>query len=179
MKIINDMVEIWRDIEGYENLYQVSNLGRVKALGNGICNSKEKIIKPSNSRGYLHVNLCKEGKIKTHLIHRLVAQVFIKNPENLPQVNHKDEDKSNNRVDNLEWCSAKYNTNYGSRTKRATESNTNHPNMSKKVLCVETGKIYPSTHQIERELGFYQQNIVLCCKGKCKHAYGYTWRYID
>lgn len=178
--MFNDMVEIWSDIEGYENLYQVSNLGRVKALGNGICNSKEKILKATkHSCGYLRICLHKYGKAKYYFTHRLVALAFLPNPYNLPQVNHKDEDKTNNRVDNLDWCSADYNMNYGTRNIRSAESNTNHPKKSKKVLCIETGKIYPSTHQVERELGFNYSTISKVCNGKYKTAYGFHWRYID
>ena len=174
-----DIKEIWRDIEGYESLYQVSNFGRVKSL-NYRHTCKEKLLKAHKDKdGYLRVNLYKEGKKKTYGIHRLVAQAFIPNPDNLPQVNHKDEDKSNNRLDNLEWCSAEYNVNYGSRTKRMAESKTNYPKFSKQVLCVETGVIYPSTKQVERELGFANSNISAVCLGKQKTCGRFHWRYID
>lgn len=174
------MVEIWHDVIGYEGLYQVSNLGRVKALGNGICNSKEKILKATkHSCGYLRICLHKYGKAKYYFTHRLVALAFLPNPYNLPQVNHKDEDKTNNRVDNLDWCSEEYNMNYGTRNKRSSETLTNHPKFSKQVLCVETGKKYPSTMQVERELGYKHQGISKVCNGKQSQAYGYTWRYID
>lgn len=170
------MCEIWRDIEGYEGCYQVSNFGRVKSLK--FC--KEKILKAQLvSGGYLAVNLCKECKRKTHTIHRLVAFAFLPNPDNFPFVNHKDENPSNNIVSNIEWCSAEYNTNYGTRNRRIAESNTNHPKFSKQVLCVETGKVYPSTKQVERELGFANTNISAACNGKYKSAYGFHWRYID
>lgn len=167
-------MEIWKDIEGYEQLYQISNLGNVKSLGNGGSNaSKDKILKPAKLKyGYLTVNLCKQGKRKQYQIHRLVAQAFIDNPNNLPEVNHKDEDKTNNYIENLEWCERKYNINYGTRNQRSAE------NRSKKVMCVETGVVYPSTIEVERQLGFYQQNISSACNGKYKQAYGYTWRYV-
>lgn len=174
------MEEIWKDIEGYEGCYQVSNLGRVKSLGNGKThNSSERILKGNNIKGYLVVKLSKEGKQKQYLIHRLVAQVFIPNPNNLLQVNHIDEDKTNNTVSNLEWCSAKYNMNYGTRTQRVVEKNTNHQNKSKKVTCIETGKIYVSTMQVERDLGFAHANISYACTGRYKTAYGFHWKYID
>lgn len=105
------MKEIWKNIEGYEN-YMVSNLGRVKSLNyNRTC--QERILKPGKNKGYLQVYLCKDGKIKRFYLHRLVAKVFIPNPENKPFINHRDETRSNNCVENLEWCTAKYNINYG------------------------------------------------------------------
>lgn len=161
------MTEIWKDIEGYENLYRVSNLGRVKSL-NYRRTGKEKIIKLGIIKGYLCAHLCKDGKQKQYLIHRLVATAFILNPNNLLEINHKDEDKTNNRVENLEWCSRHYNINYGHRNQK----------ISKKVLCVETGVVYPSTMQVERELGFSQGSISKCCLGKLKTCGGFHWRYI-
>lgn len=116
------MKEIWKDIEGYEGCYQVSNFGNVKSL-NYMHTGKEQILKLKTKKsGYLQVNLCKDGKIKTYTIHRLVAKAFVENPDNLPQVNHIDEDKTNNRFDNLEWCDQKYNNNYGTHNIRVTES---------------------------------------------------------
>ena len=116
------MEEIWIDIKGYEGLYQVSNLGRVKSLSKYAGNSlrKEKILKNYKDKdGYVKVILCKNNKTRFLSIHRLIAEAFIPNPDNLPQINHKDECKSNNSIDNLEWCSCKYNINYGNRTKKA------------------------------------------------------------
>ena len=166
---MQEIKEEWRDIVGYEN-YQVSNLGRLKSLKYG----KERILKPQKDKyKYSIVSLCKQGKVKTYKVHRLVAQAFIDNPNNLPQVNHKDEDKTNNASSNLEFCDAKYNSNYGTRNQRAAEKT------SKQVLCVETGEIYPSTHQIERELGFSQGNISSACTGERKTCGGYRWRYIE
>ena len=104
-------MEEWRDIQGYEGLYMVSNLGRVKSL-NYHRTGKERIMKPSdNGHGYLFVVLCKDGKDKNCRINRLVAQAFLPNPDNLPEVNHKDENKYNNCVENLEWCDRSYNVN--------------------------------------------------------------------
>lgn len=110
------MEEIWKDIKGYEGLYQISNLGRVKCLPKIIRNRKYKEIIKSPSlagKGYYRLILCNNGKNKAFYIHRLVAQAFIPNPNNLPQVNHKDENILNNCVDNLEWCNNKQNINYG------------------------------------------------------------------
>lgn len=112
------MEEVWKDVEGYEGLYQVSNLGRVKSLTHYItkenCKPREvkgKILTPffDRPKGYLSVSLSKNNKIKLQRIHRLVAQAFIPNPDNLIQINHKDGNKTNNNVENLEWCSCKDN----------------------------------------------------------------------
>lgn len=168
--------EIWKDIEGFEG-YQVSTLGRVKSLGNGNSNnSKEKILKQyKNKKGYLFVNLYKDGKAKMFTIHRLVAKAFIPNPLNLPCVNHKTEDKSINYVWCIEWCTQKYNVNYGTRNERISKK------LSKKVLCVETGIIYPSIIEVERQTRIAYQNISACCNGKPKHktAGGFHWQYIE
>ena len=115
--------EIWRPIEGYEGLYEVSNTGRVRSVDRYVktCYGsyrlyKGKVLSPGKDKnGYLKVVLNCNGKCKTINVHRLTAQAFIPNPDNLPMVNHKDEDKSNNNVDNLEWCTAKYNNTYGTR----------------------------------------------------------------
>lgn len=167
------MKEIFKEIEGYENLYQISDQGTVKALGNDRTR-KDRILKPAkDKKGYLVVGLSKQGKLKTHRVHRLVAQAFIPNPQNLEQVNHKDEDKTNNQLTNLEWCTRLYNNNYGTRNKRIAESR------SKQVLCVETGKIYHSIKEVHRQLGLSRGNISSACNGKLKEAYGYHWRFIS
>lgn len=180
MNNLNNLEEIWKDIEEYEGLYQVSNLGNVKSLERtriskcgSIANVKERILKPANNRGYLMVVLCKNGKLKTYSIHRLVAQAFLDNPNNYEQINHIDEDKTNNNVSNLEWCDAKYNINYGTRNER----------ISKQVAQIDksTGeiiKIWLSIKECGRN-GFNQGNIASCCRGKYKSACGYIWKYID
>lgn len=127
------MEEVWKDIKDYEGLYQVSNLGRVKSLDrkvvqfNGFCNIeriyKGRILKPSTSaNGYKRVILYDKCKKKNVNIHKLVLLAFVPNTENLAQINHIDEDKSNNCVNNLEWCSSKYNINYGKRNQKTSEA---------------------------------------------------------
>lgn len=123
------IMEIWKDVPGYSGMYQVSNTGKIKSLsrlkrgrGKSMFVTPERILSGiRNKYGYLEVILHDGSTIKHHTIHRLVATAFIPNPESLPQINHKNEIKNDNRVENLEWCDAKYNMNYGTRTKRAHE----------------------------------------------------------
>lgn len=168
------MEENFKDIAGYEGLYQISNLGNVRSLKFG----KERILKTGDIKGYLVVGLCKEGVQKNHLVHRLVAEAFIDNPNNLPEVNHKDEDKTNNHVTNLEWCDNIYNINYGTHTERSVQSRRNNKKQSKQVLCVETGIIYPSAREVYRQLGFNNSHICSCCNGKRNTCGGYNWKYV-
>ena len=194
--------EIWKDIEGYEGLYQISNMGRVKSLERTVWDSRgyyktvsEKIRKGyDNGHGYLRVTLCKDGKDKTCRINRLVAMAFIPNPDNLPEVNNKNEDKTDNRVENLEWCSKSYNVNYGTRNKRIAEKirgrklSEEHKKKigkknSKPVFSVDkkSGLImwWQSIMEAERCTGINQGHICACCNGKRKSAGGHIWFYAD
>ena len=170
-------METWKTIDGYEGLYEVSDQGRVKSLGNNKF-GKEKILKPvKTSVGYLKVTFCKDGYKKQLLVHRLVAKAFIQNPNNLETVNHKDEVKTNNIASNLEWMSKKDNNNYGTRNKRAAEALSNQVQM----LDKSTGELlatFPSTCEAERVTGIDQGSISKCCNGNRKSAGGYIWRYL-
>ena len=171
------MKEIWRDIKGCEGKYQVSNTGMVKSL-NYRRTGKERILKlDDNGHGYLYVSLSKDGKGKSYPVHKLVATAFLENPNNLPEVNHKDEDKTNNCVENLEWCSKLYNINYGTGSKRSAEKR------SKPVYSInkESGLItyWESIMEAERQTGISNSHISKCCQGKRKSAGGYYWMYSD
>lgn len=177
------MAETWKDVAGFDGLYQVSDQGNVRSrhrLG-----SDGGILKPKdNGRGYFQVSFSREGKRKLFLVHRLVAEAFIPNPLNLPVVNHKDENPANNAVDNLEWCTVKYNLNYGTcitrRTAKLKGRYINGP-LAKAVLQYDKSgnfvKEWPSTHEVERQTGFARSNISACCLGRLKSAYGYIWRF--
>ena len=181
--------EIWKDITGYEGIYKVSNLGRVKSLERKVCNSrgyytiKEKILKPGKDKdGYLRIYLYKDGIDKNMKIHRLVAQAFVKNNSLFNnEINHIDENKENNCATNLEWCDRKYNNNFGTHIQRVAKAKTGVYNTkkSKPVKCIETGKVYPSIMEVQRQLGFKQQHICSCCKGRIKTAYKFHWKYVD
>lgn len=128
--------------------------------------------------GYKGVLLQNLEKSKCELVHRLVAKAFIPNHDNLPCVNHKDENKWNNCVDNLEWCTHKYNNNYGTRNKRVSKTKTNNTYNMKSVLCVETGVIYPTLYEVERQTGISAQAVFMCCKGTIySKRKGFTKRY--
>lgn len=155
-----------KDIKGYEGLYAITEDGEVYSY------RRERFLKPQKrADGYLQVALCNGTSIKQKLIHRLVAEAFLENPNGLPQINHLDEDKSNNSIANLEWCDARYNVNYGTRNERVRLSK------NKPVLCLETGRIFNSGVDAKRQTGVDQSNICGCCKGRRKTAGGYHWRY--
>ena len=183
------MKEEWRDIQGYEGLYQVSNLGRVKSLerkvafGNRIRTISEKILSAGYNKkgheGYLTVNLHKKNdRGKPHYLHRLVAEAFIDNPNNYKEVNHKDEDPTNNCVNNLEWCTRQYNENYG--TKRQRQMQTVSWRIKPVIAYKEGVEVmrFQSAMEAERELGYCSCSIYKCCKGLQKKQYkGLTWKY--
>lgn len=163
------MKEIWKDIPNYERLYQVSNLGRIKSL----YYSKEKILTPKIDKdGYLLINLYKNHKCQTFKIHRIVAQVFLNNSNNLPQINHKDENKQNNCVDNLEWCTHIYNQNYGNKNNWCSKK-VNQYDLNGNYI-----KTYSSLNKASKELNI-SNNIYLCCNGKVKTCGGYIWKYVN
>ena len=175
------MEEIWKDIKGYEGLYRVSNMGNVESL-NYHNTGKTQILRPIiQSKGYLVVALFKDGKPKRHTIHRLVAAAFLSNPLGLPQVNHIDEDKTNNRVENLEWCDCAYNHNYGTRNEKVGRALLNNPAKSKRVRCVETGEVYPSIREAARRTRLMNSNGIsgVCCKKPgYKTAGGFHWEFV-
>lgn len=163
--------EIWKPIKDYEGLYEVSNYGNVRSL----FRYKKQLKLELTKNGYLRIMLCKNKKRKRYLIHRLVAEAFIPNPNNLPQVNHRDENPKNNCVDNLEWCSHEYNCNYGNRNKRIIEkSKIKIVQLDKNNNCI---KIWNSIKEASEFYNISSSAIVLCLKGKHETCRGYIWRY--
>lgn len=169
-------MEIWKDVVGYEGLYQVSNLGRVRSLPR--YSTSGKILKYQLDRyGYYRVCLSKHNKNTLKQIHRLVAQAFIPNPNNLSFVNHKDEDSTNNKVTNLEWCTHEYNCNYGTRNKRI--SITQSVDICQYTLDDKFIKKWHGINYVSKIYNINHANIISCCKGKRKSAGGYKWRYTN
>lgn len=176
------MEEIWKDVYFEENgvvwdyrgKYQVSNLGNVKSLKGTRGGDREKILRPRKSEcGYLDVILSKNGKTKSFKVHRLVGYLFLLDTHfDGAEINHIDENKENNIVENLEWCSRKENCNHGTRNKRR----------KKKVIgySLETTKVVVLQSATQgKKLGFNQGNISGCCNGKLKSAYGFIWKYLE
>lgn len=180
------MQEIWKDIPDYEGIYQVSNLGRVKSLERNVNIKssskklfpvKEKILSQSKNTPYCFVTLQKDKKGFRCSVHRLVAKTFIPNPQNLPFINHKDENKRNNNVENLEWCTQKYNANYG--TSRERLSRQASIPIAKFSLSGDFIEKYQSALEAENLTGIRRTNICKCCKGERHSAGGYLWSYLN
>lgn len=170
-------IEIWKDIPGFDGKYQASNYGNVKSLNYRHTN-KECIMKTHLCRGYVRVRLCKNGIHTSHNVHRLVYEAFIGPIPDGMQVNHIDEDKSNNKIDNLNLMTPKQNINWGTRNERIAET-LKHAEPSKLIICEETGIIYRSIREAWRQTGIYHGHICACCKGKNKTAGGYHWKYAE
>jgi hypothetical protein len=186
------MEEFWKDIEGYEGIYQVSNLGRVRSLPRKAYRFDSRLgVETSYSipgkikaqyiekHGYKCIGLSSGGRksTKIYLVHRLVAKAFIPNPEGLPFINHKDENKQNNCVDNLEWCDNDYNIHYGTGIARRSvnqQKQIEQIDMQGNVVAVHDGIVKAS-----EATGISRSNIGKCCKGISRHktAGGYRWRY--
>ena len=172
--------EVWRDVKGYEGLYQVSNMGRVKSLGRKDRFGrviKERILEPAvTHNGYMRVGLHVDGKRKMLRVHRLVCEAFHENPDNKSEVNHVNEDKTDNRACNLEWSTRTENCNHGSRNERVAKA------LSKPIgqfsLDGKLIKVWQSACEARRQTGFDQGYVGAVARGKFKQAYGYIWKYI-
>ena len=170
------MQEIWKDIKGYQGLYQVSNLGRIKSIKRNIFLKAH-----TNSKGYLVVSLSKNNSLSTYRIHRLVAETFIPNLENKPQVNHINGIKSDNRIDNLEWCTNSENQKHafknGLQKSVVGNSNPNSKEILQFSLSGQLIKKWDSLYDIYNTLGISRSSIWRCCTGKYKKSHNFIWKY--
>lgn len=182
-------METWKDVVGYEGLYAVSDCGKIKsydridALGRLKCG--QELSTKRNNRGYVQVHLSANGKQKMKLLHRLVAEAFLENPNNYPQVNHKDENKDNNSVDNLEWCDNLYNRRYGTGYQRSCEKHDYKKiglSNSKRVRQLsKSGRViaeYKSITDAMIKTGIKDRKIRMCFNGRIDNAGGYIWQLI-
>lgn len=173
------MTEIWKTAKGYEGLYEVSNLGNVRSLNYHNWGIVRNLTPVMDKYGYMRVCLCKGNKQYNGLVHRMVARAFLENPLDLPQINHINEDKSDNRVENLEWCDCLYNNNHGTRNERISKSKRN--TKSKTVIQMDLQgnfiREWVSLNEIMRVLGFNAAFVARCCHGVKPTAYGYRWQY--
>lgn len=179
------MKEIWKQIDGWEG-YKISNFGNVR--GKRVENLHQQL----TNCGYKIVHLSNGNTVKWLSVHRLVAEAFIPNPDNLPEVNHKDENKSNNRADNLEWCTHSYNNKYNNKSQRMLETKRklgipivsqsaidgHIKALSKRVICEETGEIFNSASDASRSMGFTVMAVMNAIRFNRKSG-GYHWRYLD
>lgn len=190
---ISPRLEEWRDIPGYEGVYAASNLGRILSLPRIDCGGRKwrgGILSQHKVKGYYKSGLHYAGKNILHSVHRLVASAFIPNPTNLPEVNHKDENPLNNKVENLEWCDKIYNRNYGTGPARRSASQSNalkgrviYPECQKRTakLSKDTEEIiaiYQSASEAARQCGLFESKISLVCNGLRRTTGGYKWKYI-
>lgn len=187
--IIGDMKEIWKDVKGVEDKYECSNTGKIRRKNYTKSFMTKYGVKTQQfvakdlqgwlgNRGYMQVQI----RGRKELVHRIIAETFIPNPENLPFVNHKDENKLNNNISNLEWCTCEYNNNYGTANQRTKETVTKKYGKTVLQLDKYTNEIitkFPSVHEAARVTGIDRSNIAACCKKKkrYKSAGGYIWRF--
>ena len=173
--------EVWKAVDGYEGKYIVSNLVRVKSLNYKRTGKSHLLSQTRGNKGYLYVTLSKNGKHKIFFVHRLVAEAFIPNKEDLPTVNHIDECRTNNKADNLEWLSYKDNNLYGNHYKNVSETQLNDPKKSKKILQYDLFgnliKEWASAQEVQRQLKINNSNIIQNCRGNVKSAGGFVWKY--
>ena len=168
-------MEEWKPVVGFEGLYEVSNHGRVRSLNFKNTNTVQIMTLSMARNGYLIARLMKDGRKYHVLVHRAVAMAFLDNPHQFPVINHKDECKTNNSVENLEWCTQSYNIKYGTATSRIAKA------LSVPVLQYGKDgtfiKGWKSAHEVSRELGIDRKSIRLCCSGEYRTAGGYIWKY--
>ncbi|MCR5652216.1 MAG: HNH endonuclease [Ruminococcus sp.] len=170
------MAELWKEVIGFDTLYEVSNLGHLRTKCNvkGIYTSEYRYVKPTdNGKGYLRFNLKQNKKQVTVYLHRLVAVAFVDNPHDYEEINHIDENKYNNRAENLEWCTHLYNCNFGTRNERSSKKR------QKRIKCNELNLYFESIQEAAEWLGVVKTAISNCLNGRTITCGGFTWSYCN
>lgn len=178
-------MEHWKDIDGFEGLYQVSDKGRVRSLDRVVLatrygkplpiTKKGRVLRTSVKKdGYVSIQIYKDSKYYTFTVHRLVAKAFVENPDNLPEINHIDGNKQNNTVDNLEWCTRGYNIRHAFKTGLYNPDNRRH---NRKKVVRSDGVVFDSLTQAARESGTHISDVSMCCHGKLAHTAGYGFEF--
>lgn len=185
--VIDEQGEIWKPVVGYEHQYEVSNHGRVKSCkryrkgkkGAPTLVRERLLVQTVDHSGYMKVGLSADNHSKNHSVHRLVGEAFIPNPHGLEQINHKDENKKNNHVSNLEWCTNEYNSTYGTRLDRIAKKNASSPKFKKPIVGVRGKEVvrFDSARSASRALGICASQITAVCRGREKTAGGFIWEY--
>ena len=175
-------MEIWKPVKGYEGFYEVSSYGNVRSLSWSRTGIAKNMYLKKHNRGYLQVELANRDSKKMFLVHRLVAEAFIPNPNGLPLINHINEDKCDNRVENLEWCTQsinmrKYADNHWVGRKRQPYKHTRP--IRQMFKNGETVKEWDCVNDIKHKLGYRDSHITDCCNGIRKSAYGFIWQYAN
>lgn len=175
-------MEKWKEIKGYEGKYEVSDKGNIRSINYHRMGFTKLLTPRLAHTGYYRIGLSKGCQKKTFNVHRLVAEAFLDNPNGYPSINHKDEDKTNNNVDNLEFCSVAYNNNYGTHNEKIGNAHRNRKDQSKPIIAKDSdgNEIYfPSIKEAERILGVDHSGVCKVLKGKYERMYGYEWRYAE
>lgn len=174
------IIEEWRPVQGYEGLYEASNTGKVASLNYNGTGARQELKPIETHHGYLKVRLYQNGKWRTKRLHRVIAETFIPNEGNLPEINHIDEDPTNNVITNLEWCTHKYNSTYGGHNKRISEALTNGKLSKAVIATLPDGSVerYPSQAEAGRVLGCAQSGISRACRSAAEY-FGRRWAYAD
>ena len=172
-------MEVWKDVVGYEGLYEVSNTGKVRSLNYRMSGKTKELSQRKNNYGYLTVLLSINGSCKKKTVHRIVADAFVVRTGSYDEVNHIDEDKENNNAENLEWCTHRQNVEAYTAKHKSRDGKNKSKRVIQKTISGNIVKVWPNSRAIHLETGMSDWSISECCRGKRNKAYGYIWQYAN